>query len=89
MTFTIEKGVPLPEHKKRYEKKYPFETMEIGDSFVVPIAPDKSPSGLFSSISQAKKRLNINLTTARVDGGIRVWRVALPLSSTDLKAARE
>jgi hypothetical protein len=80
MTFTIEKAIPIPEHNRKFAKQYPFEQMEIGDSFLVPLATDKSPSNIYSALSQAKKRLNINLTSARVEGGLRIWRIspALP-----------
>ena len=78
MTYTIEKAIPFPEGKKR-RSTYPFEQMEIGDSFLVPLDRDKSPSGIYAAVSNAKKRHNINLTSARVEGGIRVWRIA-PLS---------
>jgi hypothetical protein len=77
MTFEIEKGIPVPRPSGRRAKAYPFEKMEIGDSFLVPLERDKSPSSIHSAISQAKKRLNINLTSARVEGGVRVWRIEL------------
>ena len=76
MTFKIEKRVPIPKKLKTSIKKYPFEKLKVGDSFLVPLADGKSPSSLFSAISQAKKRLNINLFSAKVKGGRRVWRMA-------------
>lgn len=79
----IDRAIPVPEHNRRSAKKYPFEQMEIGDSFLVPLAADKSPSGIYSSIAQAKKRLSINLTSARVEGGLRVWRIAPVVPSRD------
>lgn len=33
--FKIEKGVPLPKRNGGLDPIYPFELMEIGDSFVV------------------------------------------------------
>lgn len=74
MTFKIEKGVPVPEKLAKGMKKYPFDQLEVGDSFFVPMADNASPSSLFSAIAQARKRLNINLFSAKVDGGRRVWR---------------
>lgn len=74
----IDKGVPVPDRPAKGMKKYPFEKLKVGDSFLVPLADDKSPSSLFSAISQAKKRLKINLFSAKVPGGRRVWRVAGP-----------
>lgn len=75
MTFKIEKGVPIPPKIASSIKKYPFEKLKIGDSFFVPLADGKSPSSLFSAISQAKKRLGINLFSAKVKDGRRVWRI--------------
>ena len=74
MNFKIEKSIPLPERKTR-PMKYPFKSMDEGDSFFVPLADGQSPSSVYASISTAKNRLKINLTTAREDGGIRVWRI--------------
>lgn len=35
MSYTIEKNVPPPETRRiQQESKYPFEKMEVGDSFV-------------------------------------------------------
>lgn len=80
MTLPIEKGVPLPTPNRRWAPKFPFGQMEIGDSFLVPLEVGKSPSSIYSAISQAKKRLGIALTSARVEGGVRVWRIT-PTSS--------
>lgn len=76
MTLTIDKGIPIPKPYGWRAKLYPFEEMEIGDSFLVPLDAGKSPSGIYAVISQAKKRHRINLTSARVEGGLRVWRIA-------------
>lgn len=74
--FEIDKSIPIPPPSGRNNRKYPFDKMETGDSFFVPLANGKSPSAVFASVKAAKRRLKINLTTARVDGGIRVWRIA-------------
>jgi hypothetical protein len=76
MTFKIEKGIPIPEKQANGMKRYPFDGLGIGDSFFVPLPDGKSPSGLFSAISQAKKRLKISLFSAKVKGGRRVWRTS-------------
>ncbi len=76
MSYAIEKDVPLPARKIARRSPYPFQEMEIGDSFLVPLEKDKSPSAIYASISNAKKRFNINLTSARTEAGIRIWRIA-------------
>ncbi len=73
--FEVEKGIAVPEHNRKCAKKFPFEQLEIGDSFLVPLATNKSPSSIYSAISQARKKLNIALTSARV------WRIKSPLPS--------
>ena len=35
MKFKIEKNIPIPTQKNRRTSHYPFNDMEIGDSFVV------------------------------------------------------
>lgn len=77
MSYTIEKGVPLPSGRRERRDKYPYADMEVGDSFLIPLAKDRSTSGIYASVSVAKRRHNINLATARVDGGVRIWRIAL------------
>ena len=76
MAYQIEKSVPLPARKRNYRSNYPYKDLEIGDSFVVPLEKDKSPSAIYASMSSAKRRFDINLTSARVEGGLRIWRIA-------------
>lgn len=74
MTYEIEKGVPLPTDKRggRYSA-YPWKAMAVGDSFVVPRAKNQPLGGM---VREATKRLNMKFTTRRVEGGIRIWRIA-------------
>jgi hypothetical protein len=74
MAYKIEKSVPFPAKMPR--EKYPFLQMDVGDSFLVHLEVGKSPSSIYAAVSAAKKRLNANFRTARVEGGIRIWRVA-------------
>lgn len=71
--FQIEKTIAPPSTNRGRGWKYPFGEMEVGDSFLA----DQSQN--WSSIRQAAnmwgKRHGVRFTTARVDGGIRVWRV--------------
>lgn len=65
----LEKGVPLPVRAAR-RRKYPWEEMAVGDSFVVPI---HARYGL----SSTAKRLGIRITTRKIDDNTaRVWRIA-------------
>lgn len=69
----IEKGVPLPTTEPVKCRKYPYTTMEIGDSFLV---TDRTPEAVGSSASQMGKRLNRKFRSAKTREGVRVWRIA-------------
>lgn len=72
MTITIDKGVPVP--SKRGSIKYPFASMEIGDSF---FAADKKLTHLYNAISSARLTglINGQKYTLRTEAnGVRVWR---------------
>jgi len=82
--FKIEKGVPIP--RKRGEKsKYPFFEMEVGDSFVVPVAgSNKTPEQMAMSIRNCYHnicRYNKNYKdckfTIRIieSTSVRCWRI--------------
>lgn len=74
MTFVIEKGIPLPEKHVRW--KYPFDQMEIGDSFFV---ANKDTTQMSALCKRAAKRLGRRFVTAKAesgdDTGCRVWRM--------------
>jgi hypothetical protein len=38
--FVIERGIPTPKSRAPHKTKYPFHSMEVGESFIVP--PTKS-----------------------------------------------
>jgi hypothetical protein len=67
--FKVEKGVPHPGKGG----KYPWSTMEIGESFFVPDSDGGAPH---TAAHAAGRRLGRKFTTKKVDGGRRVWRVA-------------
>jgi hypothetical protein len=78
--FKIEKNVPYRgSEPKIWTRKYPFNELEVGDSFFVP-AKDNTPASrhyVQSLICAYYKKLRPKKFTARsVEGGIRVWRLA-------------
>lgn len=81
---TIDKNVPFPSARdERRPMKYPFDQLEVGDSFVIPIhftgdkKIDKNRSVSVSvSILKAKKQLGFKFASRTVEGGKRVWRTA-------------
>lgn len=69
----IDKGVPLPK-SNLFRTKYPFATMEVGDSFVVSPAAARSISGSMSN--HARRNKDTKFTRRRIsDTEIRIWRV--------------
>lgn len=74
MSFKIEKNVPLPEKNVRW--KYPFDELEVGDSFFV---ANKDTTQLSALCKRAGTRLNTRFVTAKATSGdatgVRVWRV--------------
>jgi hypothetical protein len=71
-TPKIEQGIAIPFAGKR---KYPFPSMNVGDSFFVE-ADFKTQASIRSNSSFYGKRHGVKMV-ARVEGnGIRVWRIA-------------
>lgn len=75
-TFKIEKGVPLPSKVKQSPThvKYPFDKMELGDSFAfdpekIAITAVRSAAHIYSK--RRGKKFSIRL----VGKGARVWRI--------------
>lgn len=73
MNFEIEKNVPL-EGIRPYSK-YPFQYMEVGDSFVAPI--EKRP-GIAAMLTRIHKDKKMKFVTRMSNDrkSIRVWRLA-------------
>lgn len=72
MQYTIEKNVPFPPPKNS-KAIYPFQYMEIGDSFV---CSDKNLSTVSSAAQYAKRKFNYKFTIRKQAVGHRVWRIA-------------
>lgn len=65
----IEKGIPIT--LKNGVMMYPFDKLEVGDSFVI---PNKKTNQLGSLIQLAKNRLQRKFVTRTIEGGTRIWR---------------
>jgi hypothetical protein len=70
MNITIERGIPIPPKASR-EAKYPFDALDIGDSFFV---EGKAAKSFGSTIQAATKRTGFKFTFRAFDDGVRVWR---------------
>lgn len=68
--IVVQKGYGLPEKRMMYA--YPYEEMEIGDSFVVPL---EARQRVMNANSRAFKRLGMRFSARREGDQVRVWRV--------------
>jgi hypothetical protein len=73
-TFKIEKTVPIPKTSGKGGGIYPFATMEVGDSFLIPDG-SKNINSVRSAVTQAARRNGRKFTTRLTDSGLRVWRI--------------
>lgn len=68
----IDKGIPIPDKIAKRNRKYPFDYMEVGDSFLTGL---KVVSEIASSKTLAEKRTGFKFEPFVIDGFVRVWRV--------------
>jgi hypothetical protein len=66
----IEKNIPIPEITS---KRYPFDEMEVGDSFLVPPLQVPSARSLMSYTNRKDKSKSFMSRTS--EDGIRIWRI--------------
>ena len=80
MDIKIDKGVPIPPPFIGVAR-YPWRTMEIGDSFLYPLRPGKEMQALRRDASahaaSTGKRIGrkFRLRTLEGEAGVRVWRI--------------
>ena len=67
--FTIEKNIPLTK-----TSSYPFEKMESGDCFFIPVTDQKTINQIRGQIQSAKSKYPGKIIATRRDTtGLRVW----------------
>lgn len=72
----IQSGIPVPEinrNPKERNSKYPWHSMNVGDSFFV---ADLTSKGFAGTVYSAGKRSGKKFIARAVDGGVRIWRIA-------------
>lgn len=76
--YKIDKNIPL---NSAHGRKYPFDNMEVDDSFLVEFS-NQTPkqktlvqNRICSAISYYNKKTKTKFTTRRIKEGIRVWRI--------------
>jgi hypothetical protein len=69
--YEITKAVPIPEPMKRLN--YPYEQLQVGESFWV---PDVNVQHMCNANRRKSKSLGRTFVARKENNGIRVWRVA-------------
>ena len=65
VSIKIESGSPIP--PKPCRRKYHFEQMKVGDSFL--------HAGKIDHLYLSASRVKAQITVRKVDGGFRVWKI--------------
>lgn len=77
--FKIESAIPIPPKKGRPgigdHKKYPFDTLGVGESFFVTVPDTKAKTALSAQVAYWGKKLGWTFTRRTMDGGVRIWRI--------------
>lgn len=77
--YVIEKGVEYQRKMFTGARKYPFEDMEITDSFFVECEPEEA-GATANRLRNAAHRFSLSspskFSIRHVPGGVRVWRIA-------------
>lgn len=72
----IDKGVPIPKAELGRNRKYPWDELQVGDSFFV---PGKTRATFNGFASRFKKTHGIHFTLRTVTEndikGVRIWRI--------------
>ena len=73
MAYEIEKNIPIAAGYQKADRKYPFKSMEIGDSFAV--VGEEKHTVRAAAYAYGKSR-NMKFRTRRDGDKMRVWRIA-------------
>lgn len=81
MSIKTEKKIRMP--KRGDDKRvYPFDTLEVEESFFVPLPKGKALDSLQAQIMSASRAYadrhdsTLKFSSRQEDGGIRIWRTA-------------
>ena len=70
----IEKNVPMLD-AARGRRKYEWAAMNAGDSFFIGCADEREVMARRKAVLSSAYHANIKVSTRKVPGGFRVWRV--------------
>ena len=73
--YEIDKGIKIPDLKKTGpECAYPWDKMEIGDSFFIREGEINNPYGIISAPNK-QYRFKKKFTCRKIEDGHRIWRI--------------
>jgi hypothetical protein len=76
MKIQVESGYPTPT-RSTSRAKYPFATMQVGDSFFMKSAYPEHERGRVSAAACAyAKKHGVKFSTKIFDNGVRTWRIS-------------
>ena len=77
MSINLETDVPVPVNTRRNRSKYPFDLMEVGNSFHVDGDP-RLVEGALRNVAYRWQKANpgVRFTIRSDETGARVWRIA-------------
>jgi len=77
--FEVKKNIPIPKKiKTRWDLRYPFGKMDVGDSFFIDCKPEelfRTKKRVTSSISSFGMRHKMKFTLREVKNGLGCWRI--------------
>lgn len=77
--YVIEKNIPTPQ-RRTPQALYPFRSMEVGDSFLIPCESDEEADVVQRrALAAANSMLGKGCATSRKlpgGAGVRFWRIA-------------
>ena len=73
MEIEVEAGIPAPPQTRRGVRKYPIIELGVGESFFV---ADGNPNSIAASACRFGRQLGRKYRTAKLAGGVRVWRLS-------------
>lgn len=78
--YKVEAGVAMEPRRRDFVNHFPFDQMNVGDSFLIPKGDNlvENPNGIHYAVKMYQREVKIGFTvTTRklLDGSRRVWRI--------------
>lgn len=79
MSYKIEKGIPMPTKNAWKDHPYPWDSIEVGDSFLMEEKEDGEILrarvwASFCAFRRQNSKFKMKIRTMKLPEGLRVWR---------------